>query len=44
MLAGMLHYAAAIAAATSQHEAEDEHALAASLMEATEVAIPVSDS
>jgi acyl-CoA thioesterase len=40
MLAGMLHYAAAIAAAANQHEGEDEHSLVASLMEATEVSDP----
>ena len=39
MLAGMLHYAAALAAA-NQDEEEDEHPLAASLMEATEVSDP----
>jgi hypothetical protein len=40
MLAGMLHYAAAIAAAANQDEEENEHSLAASLMEATEVSDP----
>jgi hypothetical protein len=39
MLAGMLHYAAAIAA-TTQDEDENERSLAASLMEATEVSDP----
>ena len=39
MLAGMLHYAAALAAA-NQDEAEDEHSLAASLIEATEASDP----
>jgi hypothetical protein len=36
-LSVMPHYAAAIAAAANQNEAEDDHSLAASVMEATEV-------
>ena len=39
MLSGMLHYTAALAAA-NQDEAEDEHSLAASLIEATEASDP----
>jgi len=39
MLAGMLHYDAALATA-NQDEAEDEHSLAASLIEATEASDP----
>lgn len=39
MLAGMLHYAAALAAA-NQDEPEDEHSLTASLIEATEASDP----
>ncbi len=39
VLAGMLHYASAIAAA-DQDEQEDEHSLAVSLIEATEVSDP----